>query len=571
MATWIDPNINRFVGTVIASLMLMIAATVTPINNIAAMPPYPDVQAKIDRGEINPPKAFEEARDMPAMLKINAPSAQNGPRMAGPFRALCLLVDFSDKVSQVTPVKFDTLIFADKTGTVRNYYQEVSYAQIDLITLDLPSTSGWLRAPQTYAYYVDSGYGTDSPYPHNTQKLCEDLVDAADSIVDFSLYDNDGDGDVDVIMIVHAGRGAEFTGSKNDIWSHKWSINRRPKDGVNVHDYTIMPEYWINPGDMTIGVFCHELGHVFGLPDLYDTDNSSYGTGKWSLMSTGSWNGSLGSSPAHLDAWCRTQVGWATPTNIISNTPGVSIPAVESTATIFRLWTSGSVGNEYFLVENRQRTGYDATLPASGLLIWHIDEAVGNNRNEWYPGHTDFGHYMVALEQADSLYHLEKKQSAGDNGDPFPGATSNVSFSPLSNPNSDGYGASSSFVAVTNISASASTMTADFAVSFASANDNDDPSTALPRFALGQNYPNPFNPSTRFDFTLPSAGEVRIEVYNLLGQHVAQILSGTFQAGTHTAAWDGRDEDGRDAPSGIYLYELTNEDERVVRKMALLR
>jgi len=87
-------------------------------------------------------------------------------------------------------------------------------------------------------------------------------------------------------MIVHAGRGAEYTGSLNDMWSHKWSIIPRACDGVSVSDYTVMPEYWSSPGDMTIGVFCHELGHAFGLVDLYDTDNSSYGTGYWSLMSS---------------------------------------------------------------------------------------------------------------------------------------------------------------------------------------------------------------------------------------------------------------------------------------------
>ncbi len=561
---------NRRIFTTILAMTLLAAAVMVPTNRIKAMPPYPDVQAKIDRGEIPPPEALNDMKYLPLAMKLNAPSAVNSPGMTGPFRALCLLVDFSDKVSQVTPVRFDTLIFTDKTGTVRDYYQEVSYGQVDLVSLDLPSSSGWQRAPETYAYYVNGEYGTGSDYPHNSQGLCEDLVDAADSIIDFSQYDNDGDGYVDVVMIVHAGRGAEFTGSVNDIWSHKWSITPRQKDGVSIHDYTIMPEYWITPGDMTIGVFCHELGHVFGLPDLYDTDGSSHGTGYWSLMSTGSWNGSLGSSPAHLDAWSLTHLGWITPTNINSNMPGVSIPAVESNATIFRLWTSGSVGNEYFLVENRQRTGYDAGLPASGLLIWHIDEAAGSNSNEWYPGHTDYGHYLVALEQADNQYQLEKKLSGGDSGDPFPGATGNVSFSPVSSPNSDGYGASSSFVAVSNISSSAATMTADFAVSFASDND-DDPVIALPQFSLGQNHPNPFNPSTRFEFTVPSESEVRIEIYNLLGQHVAEVVSGTFQAGKHTAAWDGRDDSGRDAASGIYLYELTNEDERVVRKMALLR
>jgi hypothetical protein len=265
-------------------------------------------------------------------------------------------------------------------------------------------------------------------------------------------------------------------------------------------------------------------------------------------------------------------LGWVTPTNITSNTPNVSIPDVESNAVVFRLWTSGAIGDEYFLVENRQRTGYDAALPSSGLLIWHIDDAVDHNQYEWYPGHTGFGHYKVALEQADNQFHLEKKTSAGDTGDPFPGALHATSFSPTTEPNSDSYSPSSSFVAVTNISSSAATMTADFAVSFASDYDDDDNTPpSLPRLELLQNYPNPFNPSTTIEFTLPQSGTAEIHVYNLLGEHTATPVSGYYQAGTHTATWNGCDDGGNPASSGIYLYELTNGDDRKVRKMVLLR
>ena len=114
-------------------------------------------------------------------------------------------------------------------------------------------------------------------------------------------------------MIIHSGPGAEFTGNVNDIWSHKWGITPQSRDGVLISSYAIMPEYWSTPGDITIGVFAHELGHVFGLPDLYDRDGSSRGVGRWSLMATGAWNGSLGNSPAHLDAWCKVQLGFVTP------------------------------------------------------------------------------------------------------------------------------------------------------------------------------------------------------------------------------------------------------------------
>ena len=551
-------------GVSLASILLL-------SGTAPAMPPHPDVQAKVERGEIPDPNFAAKRLSQAGPTPIDAPSAQRQTALTGPFKALCILVDFSDKTAQAAVRKFDTLIFVDRQGTVRDYYQEVSFGQVDLVTVDLPSSLGWQRAPQTYAYYVDGNYGVESPYPHNSQKLCEDLVDLMDSRIDFSSYDNDGNGFVDVVMIVHAGRGAEYTGSPNDMWSHKWSIMPRPCDGVSVSDYTVTPEYWGSPGDMTIGVFCHELGHAFGLVDLYDTDNSSYGTGYWSLMSSGSWNGGMGNSPAHPDAWSRTRLNWTTPVNITSNATAVSIPSVETSGLVYRLWTSGAAGREYFIVENRQKTGYDAALPASGLLIWHVDENNYHNDYEWYPGHTDYGHYMVALEQADNQYSLEKKVSYGDGGDPYPGNTVNTAFSPTSAPGSGGYGGSSSLVAITNISPSGPQMTADFAVSLASGNDGDDDPTPIPLIALEQNYPNPFNPTTCFRYTLPVAGHITITIFDILGRRVNRIISGYHQAGTFTAAWHGEDERGHPAPTGVYLYELATDEEKAVRKMLLLR
>lgn len=534
-----------------------------------AMPPHPEIKDKIDRGEVHVPvmKSGTENISTPG---LNAPSPKRSPQVAGPFRALCILVDFGDKIAQANRYDFDTLIFVNQSGTVRDYYNEVSYGQIDMVTVNLPSALNWKRAPQTYAYYVDNNYGIQSPYPHNSQKLCEDLVDLVDGSVDFSQYDNNGDGYVDVIMVVHAGPGAEFTGQTTDIWSHKWSVSPRLKDGVYVMDYTVMPEYWSAPGDMTIGVFCHELGHAFGLPDLYDTDGSSYGTGAWSLMSSGSWNGGLGQRPAHPDAWCKSQVGWLTPTNISSNQSGVSIPQVETNQSVYRLWTGGGFGNEYYLVENRQRVGYDQALPSSGLLIWHIDENASSNDNEWYPGHTTFGHYNVALEQADNLFNLEKRQGIGDGGDPFPGSGNNTTFSPVSVPSSDSYGSSSTFVAITNISPSGSTMTADMSVSLTSGSD-DEIAPPLPQFVLGQNYPNPFNPITSFRYTLPSSGQIAITIYNLLGESVRKLYSGYHSSGEFESSWDGTDNGGARVASGIYLYELAAQEARIVNKMVLMK
>jgi hypothetical protein len=85
-------------------------------------------------------------------------------------------------------------------------------------------------------------------------------------------------------------------------------------------------------------------------------------------------------------------------------------------------------------------------------------------------------------------------------------------------------------------------------------------------FSLAQNYPNPFNPVTEISFSLPLTSDVKLEVYNLLGQVVSTIYQGRLEAGHHTYSWDGSD-----AVSGVYLYKLTAGDFVETRKMVLLK
>lgn len=489
----------------------------------------------------------------------------------GPFRILAICVDFSDHVAQTNANFFDTLLFGSVSGTVHSFYDEISYSQLDLVTVNLPSTLGWKRAPQTYAYYVDGSYGMYGTYPHNAKKLVEEAADAVDAVVDFNDYDNDNDGYVDVLVVIHSGTGAELSGSVNDIWSHKWSITPRAmNDGAIVYTYTIQPEFWYSSGDMTPGVYAHELGHGFGLPDLYDTDGSSNGIGRWGIMASGSWNGSLGSSPAHPCAWSRIQMGFASPTNVTSNLTNQAIASVESGGPIYRLWTAGASSAQYFLVENRQRTGYDAGLPSSGLCIWHIDDAKTDNDDEWYPGLPSSTHYLVAMEQADGNYQLEHASSNGDAADLFPGTTSNTSFSSVTTPSSDSYVGGGTLVAVTNISSSASTMYADLIVGIAAGVDEDIP--VLPvEFELAQNYPNPFNPGTNIQFSISRAEYARLDLFNVLGQHVTTLVDGVMEPGSHVVEWDGTDFGGHEAATGLYFYRLTIGDEQQTKKMLLVR
>ncbi|MFB3133950.1 MAG: spondin domain-containing protein, partial [Rhodothermales bacterium] len=91
------------------------------------------------------------------------------------------------------------------------------------------------------------------------------------------------------------------------------------------------------------------------------------------------------------------------------------------------------------------------------------------------------------------------------------------------------------------------------------------------RFTLHQNYPNPFNPETTIAFDLHEAAPVRLTVYNILGQQVANLFDGFRSAGTYQVQWDGRDSRGFRTATGIYLYKLDVGGSTAVRKMVLLQ
>jgi immune inhibitor A len=308
---------------------------------------------------------------------------------------------------------------------------------------------------ETYDYYADgeNGFGN---YPRNAQKLAEDAVVAADQYVDYTRYDNNQDGIVDSIFILHAGPGAEATENSNDIWSHRWVMRNPPVlDGMDFRGYSMEPEYTWNLGDSTIGVFSHEYGHDLGLPDLYDISDAGEGIGKWGLMGSGSWNAG-GTRPAHPCAWPKIQWDWVIPVVISEDQTGVNIPRVEDNQSIFRLWTDGAAGNQYFLIENRQRILFDDNLPGDGLLIYHVDDSVSGQNNP--------AHYKVDVEQADGNFDLNDGLNRGDDGDPWPGSSVKKTFDVNSTPNSRNYRGRNTSVAVTNISDSSATMTADFFV-----------------------------------------------------------------------------------------------------------
>lgn len=90
-------------------------------------------------------------------------------------------------------------------------------------------------------------------------------------------------------------------------------------------------------------------------------------------------------------------------------------------------------------------------------------------------------------------------------------------------------------------------------------------------FAITGNFPNPFNPTTTITFTLPESGQTSLTVYNVSGQKVRELASGTLSAGSHSIVWDGRDGNGNQVSSGIYISRLTMKDKTASSKMLLTK
>ena len=399
--------------------------------------------------------------------------------IGGSANVLTILVNFSDRSPTYSPAAFDSLLFGTGTNSMKDFYQEASYGQFT-VTAGPGGVGGWYQAASGHDYY-GANVGGDDAWPGD---LVYEAVRAADLAgFDFRPYDQNGDCYVDVANIVHQGDGEEASGLATDIWSHSWDLNSAKyygasqygayttrslcangRDSIKINKYVMQPEtLW--GGISTMGVFAHEYGHALGLPDLYDYGYDSQGVGDWSLMASGSWNGvsRSGDRPAQLEAWSKYRLGWVTPTQVTSATPfGVTLYPSTQYPDVYQFLNGNALTGtgEYFLVENRQKSGFDAALPAAGLLVWHVDEAVANNNSQCYPGGPSCAtqHYKVALVQADNLWELEKDLDYGDGGDPFPGTSNRTALNDATSPNSRLYSGAASNISISGIAVSGANL-----------------------------------------------------------------------------------------------------------------
>lgn len=337
--------------------------------------------------------------------------------------------------------------------SVHSYYREISGDRM----LVNGTVLDWTRVAQPSTYYEGTcnGLGCTSA---NVHELMEELVSAHDAAVDFSQFDGDGDGFVDAVVLIHPDVDGAC-GGNNNIWAHRFNYNGwvagdstlPTNDGVDVNDYIIQGGQGGNGGctpnePLAMGIVAHETGHLFGLPDLYNTGGGpSEGIGHWGLMGSGNWR--LPASPAHMESWSRAQLGWVTEVMLERDTT-LDIDPVHASDTAFVLSLPGS--DEYFLLENRQRLGSDVHLWGHGLVVWHIDPVLVQQRL-FNNGVNAAAPEAVALKQADGAGDLQFGENRGDAGDPFPGLRLQTVFSHKTNPSSARNDGSQTFIILDSI------------------------------------------------------------------------------------------------------------------------
>lgn len=320
------------------------------------------------------------------------------------FRGLVILVEFNDKSFSRADYHdiADNMInkegytgYVDTngrkqtfTGSVRDYFSDQSNGKFK---------------PQ---FDVCGPYkvGFSQYDPHGSEKsadIISAVLDSADVDINYKDYDRDGDGFVDLVYFIFAGNGANYNENDERLWwphrsviynphATSWSDWMIRKDGVAFYDYASSVElygYTKAPSTVTIdgiGTICHEFSHVLGLPDFYDTDYEESGGESahpdiWSLMAGGSYE-NIGRTPVGYSLYERWSVGFLDDADIetISGEGNYTLAPLHSGLKGYRIDTP--VRNEFFLFENRQKTGFkwDAYLPGSGMLVHRVD--LTNNR-----------------------------------------------------------------------------------------------------------------------------------------------------------------------------------------------
>ena len=293
----------------------------------------------------------------------------------GKKKGLIILTEFQDKefaeghdipkFSRVmNEIGYDEYPFK---GSVKDYFLAQSGGQFEL-DFDVV---GPVKISQKSSYYA----GKDGLERATT--MIREATMLAEDLVDFTIYDWDGDGEVEQIYVLYAGKGQHDGGGSSTVWPHEWSFSDSREsmvqvDGVVVNTYSCGCELDGNNKLAGIGLLCHEYSHCMGSMDMYDTnDGGNFGMYTWDIMDYGCYNGD-GYLPCGYTSYEKWVCGWQEPIELKSDTTITEMKALSEQGDFYIIYND-NWKDEYYLLENRQRTGWDASLDGDGLMIIHVD------------------------------------------------------------------------------------------------------------------------------------------------------------------------------------------------------
>lgn len=367
------------------------------------------------------PSAAQKARRAARMPK----TGNNGFPLTGSPKSVVILVNFSDLKFQFSLNDFQRMLNESGystnggIGSARDYFIACS----DSIFQPQFDCYGPINLTKGYAYYDQ----------YTSKMVVEACQLLSQSGVNLAQYDTNNDGQIDNIFIYFAGHNEAEGASSGHIWPHRSVVTTGDRvDGKLIYDYACTSELRGSSGKAMcgIGTFCHEFGHVLGLPDYYDTGYTQYTVGTWDIMCSGSYNGN-GKTPPSYTAGERFQLGWLTPVQLSKAGTYTLEPLTNGKHQVYLIakgdhnLSFGSASpSEYWLLENRQRVGWDAPstcLPGTGMLIWHIDYLSSawsrNEPNNYTP----------------LRYHVEEaggRKGYSIDSDPYPGSKNVTTFTP---------------------------------------------------------------------------------------------------------------------------------------------
>ena len=352
--------------------------------------------------------------------------------------------------------------FREVMSRVRAYFLEVSMGQLDLVPTiqSVPVTETTWDKDEDY-------YGEDAAAPARTAELIQRAITLSESQIDFRQYD--------LVVVFHAGNGQEsdFAGADPTLILSRGIRGTFTGSGKSFPAAVLQSAGEVAPAAgerlSIVGRLCMGIMSVLGQgamrtgEGLGAAGDDSY-VGYWDLMDRGWMLGERlttsgrpdWSSPAHPNPDTKIQMGWVQPILLRDNLPGAEITQVATTGQVYRMWREGQNGQEYFLVENRQKVGFDGYLPEAGLLVWRINRAL--------PGQLGPGQLRVSLLQADGRQDIENGDNAGDASDPFPGQLARRTLNDDTVPSLRDSNGVATGVSITEISAPGQVMTANLYV-----------------------------------------------------------------------------------------------------------